>query len=141
MRSVHFGIYGIVLNKDQDKILLVKKTRGPYKGLYDLPGGTPEKDESHDETLVREFLEEVGSQINRDSDWVDLKFLVERDSLNQQIHFEHSAKVSFVSLKDEIDIEKKSEDTSGTCWVNIDDAHLMSSLVKESLKVTRNHFV
>lgn len=43
MMSVHFGIYGIALNKNRDKILLVKKTRGPYTGLYDLPGGTPEK--------------------------------------------------------------------------------------------------
>lgn len=136
MKTTHFGIYGIAFNKDQDKILLVKKTRGPYTGLYDLPGGTPEKDESYDETLIREFLEEVGTQINLESDWIDLKFLVERDSFNQHIHFEHSAKVSLVCLKDDICIEKLSEDTSGASWVNVEDVHLMSSLVKEALKRT-----
>jgi len=33
----HVGAYGILI-KD-GKILLIKKSRGAYKGMYDLPGG------------------------------------------------------------------------------------------------------
>lgn len=57
----HLGIYGI-LEKDNN-ILLVKKTRGPYKGLWDLPGGRPEFGESIFETLKREIHEETGISI------------------------------------------------------------------------------
>jgi len=135
MKLTHFGIYGIVFNNTKDKILLVKKTRGPYTGLYDLPGGTPEANESYDETLEREFIEEVGAQIDRESNWINLNFLVESDSFDRPIYFEHSAKVSLGRLQDEINIEKQSEDTSGSCWMDIEDTHLMSSLVKEALKL------
>ena len=43
-----------------DKILLIKKARGPYTGLYDLPGGSQEKNETFEETLIREIKEETG---------------------------------------------------------------------------------
>ncbi len=32
------GAYGIVI--ENNKILLIKKAKGPYEGLLDLPGGT-----------------------------------------------------------------------------------------------------
>lgn len=57
----HFGIYGIVL-KDSH-ILLVQKSRGPYLGKLDLPGGKPEFDEQPTQTLEREILEETGITI------------------------------------------------------------------------------
>jgi 8-oxo-dGTP diphosphatase len=41
-------------------VLLVKKARGPYNGMYDLPGGKPEFGETPEQTLRREFLEETG---------------------------------------------------------------------------------
>ena len=54
----HFGIYGYI-NKG-DKILVIEKARGPYKGMYDLPGGSPEEGEENEETLKRELIEELG---------------------------------------------------------------------------------
>jgi ADP-ribose pyrophosphatase YjhB (NUDIX family) len=54
----HFGVYGIC-RRDGD-VLLIKKSRGPYKGLYDLPGGRIEFGEKVEETLQREFEEEIG---------------------------------------------------------------------------------
>jgi len=57
----HFGIYGYV--KKDDSILLIKKARGPYKGMYDLPGGGPEENETNEETFIRELKEETGLDV------------------------------------------------------------------------------
>lgn len=57
----HVGIYGIC--KKREKILVIKKRRGPYKGLYDLPGGGIEFGENLEEALKREFMEEVNANI------------------------------------------------------------------------------
>lgn len=55
----HFGVYAVV--KKKEKLLVIRKARGPYTGLYDLPGGTPEALELLEETVVREVLEETGT--------------------------------------------------------------------------------
>lgn len=52
-----FGAYGVVLQ--DSKILLTLKKSGPYKGLWDLPGGGIEFGETPEDTLKRELLEEV----------------------------------------------------------------------------------
>ncbi len=54
----HFGVYGICLH--ENKVLVIKKARGPYKGFYDLPGGRVEFGEKIEVTLQREFEEEIG---------------------------------------------------------------------------------
>lgn len=41
-------------------MLVIKKGRGPYKGLYDLPGGRIEFSEKAELALIREFEEEIG---------------------------------------------------------------------------------
>lgn len=71
-----YGVYGIVM-KD-DKILLIKKSGGPYDGKLDLPGGTIEFHEKPENTLKRELLEEVGIKVKNfklfDADSVDFKW-------------------------------------------------------------------
>ncbi len=52
-----YGAYGIVLV--DSKILLTQKRGGPYKGLWDLPGGGIEFGESPEEALRRELHEEA----------------------------------------------------------------------------------
>ena len=59
--KTHFGVYGRIVKNG--KILLIKKARGPYTGLYDLPGGSQEKGESLLETLRREIMEETGCKV------------------------------------------------------------------------------
>ena len=54
----HIGVYGICVADDQ--LLLIRKNAGPYRGRYDLPGGSLEPDESLVAALRREFAEEVG---------------------------------------------------------------------------------
>ncbi len=37
MNPIYTGVYGVYIQNAQ--ILLIKKARGPYRGMYDLPGG------------------------------------------------------------------------------------------------------
>ncbi|BDR60547.1 hypothetical protein KIM322_08080 [Lactobacillus xylocopicola] len=53
-----FGCYGIIA--DQQKLLVIKKTGGPYINRYDLPGGSLEDGEALTEAVVREVREETG---------------------------------------------------------------------------------
>lgn len=52
------GVYGIAV-KD-GKLLLVKQRKGPHSGKWELPGGGIEAGETAENTLRREFSEEVG---------------------------------------------------------------------------------
>ena len=57
----HKGIYGII--RRDSKILVIRKARGPYTGLYDLPGGSPESSETPEQTLAREIKEETNCDL------------------------------------------------------------------------------
>ncbi len=57
-KKTHIGVYALIT--DQEKVLVIQKARGPYKGKYDLPGGSFDYGESATETLIREVKEETG---------------------------------------------------------------------------------
>lgn len=56
-KHFHVGAYGILI-KD-NSVLLIKKSRGAYKGMFDLPGGKIEFGEKAEDALKREFIEET----------------------------------------------------------------------------------
>lgn len=58
-----YGAYGFLHQESQ--ILLTLKKSGPYKDLWDLPGGGIEFGETPEETLRREFLEETALKVDR----------------------------------------------------------------------------
>lgn len=49
--------YSILLNKGQ--IVLIKKSRGPFEWMFDLPWGKIEHWENHEDSAIREINEEV----------------------------------------------------------------------------------
>ncbi len=53
-----YGAYGVIIH--DERIALVRKDSGGYKGKLDLPGGGIEHTENLGETLKREILEEIG---------------------------------------------------------------------------------
>lgn len=56
------GVYGVVV--DEGKLLVIRQKRGPYAGKFDLPGGGIEFGESAEQTLRREFVEEVAMEFD-----------------------------------------------------------------------------
>ena len=56
---IRIGVYGILVNPVTDEIIVVS----PPNGSYLLPGGEKEQQETDEETLKRECIEELGFQI------------------------------------------------------------------------------
>ena len=57
------GASVIVLRRDA--VLMVKRARPPFAGLWSFPGGRAEADESAEETARRELREETGLEVDR----------------------------------------------------------------------------
>jgi 8-oxo-dGTP diphosphatase len=117
-KNLHIGIYGLI--EQDDDILVIRKSRGPYKGLFDLPGGRPSHGEPILEALTREIKEETGIEGGNYSFFGNFSFLVSyKDSDDIQKELYHIALTYRVK-----NIEVKSfnpniidEDVNGSLWI------------------------
>lgn len=73
-KQLHIGIYGLI--EKNDDILVIRKSRGPYNGLFDLPGGRPSHGEPILEALRREIKEETGIEAEHFSLFGNFSFLI-----------------------------------------------------------------
>ena len=64
VKGKHVGSYGLIIKNDQ--VALIKKARGGYTGLLDLPGGGIEHNETPVEALHRELQEEAGVTVTKE---------------------------------------------------------------------------
>jgi 8-oxo-dGTP pyrophosphatase MutT (NUDIX family) len=100
--------------------LLVRKARGPYTELLDLPGGSPDPDDrDRTETLRRELAEETGLALEAIGPWHDIAFSVTRDSAGREIDLLHSGvwTAATVPIPREPVAAVASSDTSGLVWI------------------------
>lgn len=118
--DTHVGSYGVII-RDR-KIALIKKARGGYKGLYDLPGGGIEHDETPLEALTRELMEEIGVSIVKAEllDAVSKTFKWDvNDDLIQDLH--HIGILYLVEIEsDELKTDADGLDSLGGEWKDID---------------------
>ncbi|MBT4856947.1 NUDIX hydrolase [Candidatus Uhrbacteria bacterium] len=124
--KTHIGTYGII--KKGDQVLLIKKARGPYKGMFDLPGGSLEHGEDIAEALIREINEETGleaSKVEWDSNLTTTVDFRDKRGDISMYHIGLIYKVTKFSGK--IISEMSEEDSLGAEWFKITDLH------KESL--------
>ena len=119
------GAYGLVV-KD-GKILLIKKSGGPYDGKLDLPGGTIEFCEKPSEALKRELMEEVGIEVTKyqlfDADAVAFEWQFKEDVLVKVHHTGIFFK--FKEFKNEIkktvEVDEVNDDSLGADFYEIDE--------------------
>lgn len=125
--KTHVGAYGIII-KD-NKIALIKKARGGYKGKLDLPGGGIEHNETPVEALHREIKEEVNCTVISeklfDAISSNITWQMEENLLEDLHHIGilYLAEVKEDNLKEDAD----GLDSNGADWYEID------SLNKEML--------
>ena len=50
----------IILNQDETQVLMCHRSKHPYKGKFNFPGGKIEEHENHLESAYRELFEETG---------------------------------------------------------------------------------
>jgi 8-oxo-dGTP pyrophosphatase MutT (NUDIX family) len=129
----HFGVYARI--RDSRRILLVRKTRGPYTGLLDLPGGQPEPGESWPETLERELQEELGLTIDVTGDFTPFAVRVQVSSTGAPIDFRHHGVVLDVDRPAAAPAATTSPDTAGCEWFDLrtGDSSRLSPVVRAVL--------
>jgi len=119
--KTHFGVYGAIVR--DGKILLIKKARGPYTGLYDLPGGSQEKGENYTDTLIREIKEETGCDVTKyeNERYKSIIFSDFTPESGEKGVLQHEAVLYDVQISGEPLTCGDGLDSSGAIWVDIDD--------------------
>ena len=123
----YIGVYGICI-KD-NKLLCIKKVRGPYKNRFDLPGGSQKESEGLTETLVREFQEETGCQIKGYGNCRAYDVFVEES--NRTVHHIMVFYNVDINLEQQDMISEKLEDelndSSGIYWIDLEELDIKNS--------------
>lgn len=123
----YIGVYGICI-KD-NKLLCIQKERGPYKNRFDLPGGSQKENEGLTETLVREFREETGYQIDYYRNCRAYDVFVEE--VNRTVHHIMVFYDVDINLEQQDTISEKLEgetnDSSGTYWIDFEELDIKNS--------------
>lgn len=123
----HIGVYGVYI-KD-NKLLCIRKERGPYKNRFDLPGGSQKEYESLTETLVREFQEETGYQIGNYSNCRAYDVFV--GEINRTVHHIMVFYDVDVNLNEQGAVLEKLEDelndSSGLYWIDLKELDISNA--------------
>lgn len=142
-KTRHLGVYGLII--EDNKVLLVKKSRGAYTGKLDLPGGSIEHGEKPEETLKRELLEETNCNIK------DYKLLDANSVIVEWIHHDKLESMHHIGIIYDVKIENHNikkdadgQDSLGANWYNLQDltldmiSHLTSLALKlKEIELTR----
>jgi 8-oxo-dGTP diphosphatase len=131
-QRTHLGAYGIIVDRN-DRLLLIMKSRGPYTGLFDLPGGKIEYGEQPEDALRREILEETGLSLNQFrslephihygeyDDWE----LAPKASKRKKIHFQHVGLLFKITDTTKVkDPPKNDEDVVFSKWIELEGIDL-----------------
>lgn len=100
----------MVYNQDESKLLFCKRTKDPYKGLYNLVGGKIEKGENGFDAAYRELEEETGiSEKN-----IQLYHMMDFTYYNQDCYVEVYVGV----INREITLQEEAHPLT---WLDVDD--------------------
>lgn len=106
----------MVFSPDGKKLLHCKRSKDPYKGLYNLVGGKIKKDEDGFEAAYRELREETGI----DSNNIQLNHMMDFTYYNQNCYVE----VYVGQLGEEIELYEEAHPLE---WLSVDEDYFDSS--------------
>lgn len=106
----------MVLSTEGEKLLFCRRTKEPYKGLYNLVGGKIEKEEDGFNAAYRELKEETGIDQNR----IQLSHMMDFTYYNQNCYVE----VYVGKLSEETIL---TEEAHPLIWLSIDENYFDSS--------------
>ena len=135
----HIGVYGIIQSDDGARLLLIHKGRGPYNGLYDLPGGSLEDGELLENALFREIEEETACAVlsMKQSRTVCFLYPYKHLETGQEIILRHIGVLYTVMIEDGSTPSLTGDgiDSRGAEWVEINTLNETnaSPLVLEAL--------
>ncbi len=115
----HFGVYAKIINAER-QILLIRKARGPYTGLLDLPGGSLEPLETLEEALQREILEETGTQSITMQQLQAVRARYIYNNAEDQCCLRHIGVIYAVTIAGDINTQGDTEDAASCGWFDID---------------------
>ncbi len=116
--KIHLGIYGIGVR--DGKVLMIQKGRGPYTGLWDLPGGKIEPGEAFEEALRREFDEETGLNVLSHEPLCVSEYQCQWEFEGEEKGFHHIALYNAVELASgAVKQEADGHDSQGAQWVTL----------------------
>ena len=117
----HIGVYGICI-KD-NRLLCIRKERGPYKNRFDLPGGSQKENEGLTETLVWEFHEETGYKIEnyRNCRAYDI-FVEEMNRIVHHIMVFYDVDINVEQQNSVLEtLDDELNDSSGIYWIDLEE--------------------
>jgi 8-oxo-dGTP diphosphatase len=118
---------------DDDKVLCVQRSRGKYEYIslkYEFPGGKIESDETKEQALERELLEELEMKIEIEREFLTVNHQYPDFSVTMH-SFICSVSNSTFNLKEHIDFKwVNPENLSNLDWAEA-DLPIVSKLMKE----------
>lgn len=121
-------VLGIV--EKENKVLVIKRERGDFVGLWGIPGGKVEECEHIDEAILREMLEEIG---------IKMKFQSVLGLATEIMHDTNSTSVIYVC---HLTMEKDCEITNAEFqykWVSKEEIESYNDMI-ESDKIFMEEF-
>ena len=137
----HIGSYGIINANGQ--IVLIKKARGGYTGKLDLPGGGIEHNETPNEALNRELMEEVGATVTESTllDVLSNNMVWHvRDELDEDLH--HLGIIYLAKIKENtLKMDPDGLDSNGASWYDINslDDQELTPFAKYAVDYLKKH--
>lgn len=112
----------IAITLQQNKVILVQRSKEPQKGTWGFPGGSVEPGETLTAAARRELMEETGASAEI-GPLIDVVEVIEYDPSGQHHHF---ALVALLCNYLEGDL-RAGDDAQDCCWASFDDGKLSFS--------------
>lgn len=107
-----------ILN-NKGELLVVRRAKDPEKGTLDLPGGFVDNNETAEQGMVREIMEETGLKVS------DMKYLFSIPNVYRYSGMDiHTLDLFFICQVDDDAVIKAADDAADLSWVPLREVYV-----------------